>query len=706
MAVLSPGTVLGERFTIHGVVGRGGSATVYLAEDRLRGTRVALKVVHPHLAADPDARRRLRREVAAAAHLGGEGLLVPFDLHELDGHLVLSLPFHRGRTLSEQVATRGPMAEAELRGLGIRLAAALAEAHGAGVLHRDVTPANVMIDQDGTDAVLTDFGLARTQGGTQTRTTGLLGTAGFAGPEVYMGSRVDPRSDLYGLGGCLYLAASGKPPFDAANPMAALKAQMDDVWEPLSTLRPDLPPALCAAIESLLFADPDRRPDGAAELRELLAGRALPRPVPVVSPATDVVRQYLPPGDWTVVVSEAFSDRQRRHGLRRRHRARRTTEGELKRLGEHIMRGIKDAVGMADEVDAPEDQLAAIVAHEAGLPIGSVLPSKVVYDKKFRLVDRTDEETALRLVAAARGLGFGATAKRIGGPTSFLDLIAQWFGLIIAGGWASFPFFVGLVASVYEPAAGIAALGSIIGMILLTIGLPMLASRRSTIDTAARKLPAAFRADLRTALKDGQHASPRYAVSAAEASVNAPVPAPPTPVVLPDRAGALLGRANQALDALDQSIVANAETLPDPALVDLRDTSRDLRTAAVDLAEELRGLERGLSETSPGAVDAAMLKSRLDRLATMDRAGESVSRAELQSLQRALDAHERDLSAKDMLESRLAATTARLLEVCSTASQARRELEGGRGGDRHSADEAVARLRREVRAARAAVEGR
>jgi serine/threonine-protein kinase len=713
MAVLPPGTVLGDRFVLHGVVGQGGSATVYLAEDQLRRTRVALKVVHAHLAADPDVRRRLQREVEAASLLRSPGVLAPHDLHafpEQGGRLALSMPFHGGHTLTEHVHLHGPLSADALRALGQRLAAALADAHGHGVLHRDVTPANIMLQDGPHDAVLTDFGLARTQLSATTRSTGLLGTAGYAAPEVYGGDRADPRSDLYGLGACLYLAAAGRPPFDTANPMAALQAQLGDGWTPLAELRPDLPPELCGAIESLLRVDPGARPDGAAEVRELLAGRALPPPAPVAPAALpNLRRQHLPPGPWTVVVKESGHDRHRRQELRRRHRGRRSTENELHRIGAELVRGLKDVIGLKDHEDSPEQQLTERVAAEAGLRPGQLQTSAVLFDRRFRLVDRTDEETARRLCSAAEALGFTAKALRIDRPRAWLDLVAQYFWVIIAGGWTAFPFLTALVGEVYEPAAGPTALVLILTMTLLSIVLPVFASARGRVDGKARELPAAFRADLTTALTPGVEATGRYAIAAeatASLSTGPPVEASQPAPTTPSRADGLLARALGALDALDATILEKDADLPEPALVDLRATAKDLRRTAHDLADELRDIENALLEHDGGTTEAATLRSRLDRLSTLDRAGEAVDRRELASLQRALDAHARELATIDALESQLTTTTARMLELCSTASQARRELLAGDAQDRHSADEAVARLRRELAAARAAVRER
>lgn len=697
-------TVLGGRFLLHGVVGRGGTATVHLAQDLLRDERVALKVVHPHLAADLGVRRRLRREVEAAALLRGDGVLAPFDLHELDGALALSMPFHGGRTLREHVSARGPLPPEELRALGLRLARALADAHGNGVLHRDLTPANIMLDKGGSDAVITDFGLARTMQSAQTRSTGLLGTVGYAAPEVYDGERADPRSDLYGLGACLYLAATGTSPFPVDHPMGALKAQLTEDYVPLSEARPDLPPELSAAVQALLHARPSDRPDGAAEVRELLAGRAIPEPV---APRTSAVtRQYLPPGQWTVVVRDGRNDLSRRKALRQVRRGRRTTEGELHRIGQSLVRGLKEAFGVRDEPDAPERQLVAAVAEEAGVPHPLLPMAGPVYDQEFRLVDRTDAVTAQRLASAANALGFRAHAQDLSLARSMLDLLQRYWWAVLAVGWPAWPFLVALVSAVLPSLGEFVAIGSMLTMVVLSVLLPIWASARKGRYVDPTGLPVAYTAELRPLAGKAGVPEPRYAVGRSRAELEPARAAPKTTTTAteapPDRMRSLHARALSALDALDAALQQQEAVLPAPALSDLRSTSRELRRASDALTDEGRRLQAALDGVALDDTDVGPLQSRRDRLRTLLRAGEPVDAAELAHLDRALDAHARDAATMDSLESRFAAVCARLLEVCSTAHQARREVLGTTP-EPVSTDEAMQRLQREVQAARRAV---
>lgn len=190
MAELRAGAVLGERFTVVGVLGRGGTATVYLVEDALRGEAVALKILHPHLAASASMRMRLRREVASAARLRHARALVAWDLHDLDGQLAISMPLHAGHTLAEHVARHGPLSAHALERLADQLADVLGAAHALGLVHRDVTPRNILVDDDG-HAVLSDFGLARFVDAATATGTGALGTLGYAAPEGWSGVRAD-----------------------------------------------------------------------------------------------------------------------------------------------------------------------------------------------------------------------------------------------------------------------------------------------------------------------------------------------------------------------------------------------------------------------------------------------------------------------------------------------------------------------------------
>ncbi len=255
---------MSERFELQGELGRGGMATVFLAIDRQSGEQIALKVLHRHLADRPSTRKRLERELEAAQRVAHPAILHPLERVEHEGCPALVFPALSGRTLADQVRENGPLDQAQLRHLLAQIGGALGAAHGVGVLHRDVTPNNVLWDEG--EPRLVDFGLARLAD-QSTASTGALGTVGYAAPETYVDGATDPRVDAYSLGAILYFAATGRPPFDATTAMGALQQQLDGELVPLASLRPDLPSELVGTIEALLEPEPDDRPSVPAALR-------------------------------------------------------------------------------------------------------------------------------------------------------------------------------------------------------------------------------------------------------------------------------------------------------------------------------------------------------------------------------------------------------------------------------------------------------
>ncbi|MFK7931260.1 MAG: protein kinase [Myxococcota bacterium] len=700
MAELSPGTVLDERFEILGVVGRGGTATVYLATDRIRDHRIALKIVHPHLASDPGVRRRMRSEVQAATVVRHPGALVPYELHSLEQGLALALPFHPGQTLSERVATSGPLSADEVRALGLRVATVLSTAHRAGVLHRDITANNVLLGSDPSQAVLTDFGLARVTQLQRSRTTGLLGTAGYAAPEVYAGERADPRSDLYGLGAILYLAATGRPAFDPAHPMGGLQQQLDEAWTPISELRPDLPPDLAQTIEALLRRDPDDRPQGPREVCDALEGKIpakTPQAIENAGPSATEMARYLPPGSWTVVVHETDDDTSRRKQLRIDGRkARATAESELIRWGKQLAQTVRGALGLESAAaPTPEELLAGAIAEEAGLEPSAVAVHPNVLATKFRLIDDTDEATARRLARAATDVGFKARAMPITGESDLVGTLAKYFWVPIAVGWSSFPFIVS------EFGANL-VLPILIG---ISIILPIVGKLLSQRSTGTHDIPVAYTGDLKRTLAEGSHALPRFS---AEASPDPATPArpqrpPSKPAAEPPRTrGQSLGhRASLALKGLSSAVESRSEDLPDSAIYDLRATVGDLQKRAQTLADDVDRMHAALDGHGAPETDVTWMRDRLDRIRTLERAGETVDATEVQRLDAAMAQHSADVDAAAHVEAQLTSASAQLLEIASTASRVRRELLT-QAVPARSADHLVQRLRNEALAADAA----
>jgi hypothetical protein len=266
-AVLPEGTELGG-YVLGPVLGSGGMGTVYRAVDA-DGMEVALKLLHPALAADPDARLRLRREVSVLQRLRLRGVAQVVDA-ELDGpEAFVVTEFILGQTLAQSVGADGPYRGAELADLAQRLVGTLAQVHRAEVIHRDIKPGNIMIGPDG--PVLIDFGIA--QEGESTRLTGtglVIGTPGFVAPELITGGEPTPASDEWGLAAALAYAATGRVPFG--------EGRFDVVFGRVAAGQADvagLAPSVAAGMVAALRPDPaDRLRAGslAEVLREAAAG--------------------------------------------------------------------------------------------------------------------------------------------------------------------------------------------------------------------------------------------------------------------------------------------------------------------------------------------------------------------------------------------------------------------------------------------------
>lgn len=279
------GRALG-RYTIVSKLGQGGMGTVWRAEDTLLRRTVALKLLADNLAGTPAAEQRFLREARAASALDHPGAVAVYDAGKSDGQLYIAFACIDGETLSD-LAARTPYDDEAAVALGIAVADTLAHAHARGIVHRDITGRNIMVDRQGRVFVL-DFGLAWIVGTvrlTSTQTT--LGTCAYMAPEVVAGSGADERSDLYSLGVVLYEALTGTLPFHGDNPGAILYGVTHTPPEPPSRRRPGVGAGIERVVLRLLEKLPGQRHGSAAELmadlRSLPAG-IVPAAGPVHAP--------------------------------------------------------------------------------------------------------------------------------------------------------------------------------------------------------------------------------------------------------------------------------------------------------------------------------------------------------------------------------------------------------------------------------------
>jgi len=317
-------------YRIDSLLGRGGMGALYLATHLRLGRRAALKVLVPELAADLAFRERFIEESRVAASLDHPNVIPIYDADEVDGILFLAMRYVNGSDLKTMLDRRGRLSPAEAAAIVAQAASALDAAHGAGLVHRDVKPANFLIEQPNEHVYLTDFGIAKRVGTAGlTKTGSFLGTVDYCAPEQIEGKDVDARADVYALGCVLYECLTGRKPFPKDAEVAVVHAHLMEPPPRVSTVRPDLPETLDAVIATAMAKDRNERFDTCTALadaaRAALAGEGARPPATAAStvaaaipplraePATPPTAPFLPPP--IALPTEAGPSRPRRRWL-------------------------------------------------------------------------------------------------------------------------------------------------------------------------------------------------------------------------------------------------------------------------------------------------------------------------------------------------------------------------------------------------------
>lgn len=262
------GTLVDNRYAVRSKLARGGMSTVYLATDQRLERDVALKVLHPHLAADDNFLGRLGREAKSAARLSHAHVVGVLD-QGYDGQTAyLVMEYIKGHTLRDVISSKGALPPRLALALIDPVVEGLGAAHAAGLIHRDVKPENVLIADDGRIKI-GDFGLARAVTAS-TSTGALIGTVAYLSPELVLGKQADARSDIYSVGIMLYEMVTGQQPFDGEVPIQVAYQHVNGTVGPPSDLVPGLAGEMDELVQWCTANDPENRPvDGNALLQEL-----------------------------------------------------------------------------------------------------------------------------------------------------------------------------------------------------------------------------------------------------------------------------------------------------------------------------------------------------------------------------------------------------------------------------------------------------
>ena len=274
------GQKLSNRYLVGERIGIGGMAEVYKGQDSVLGRTVAIKVMLPQYAEDPQFTARFRQEAASAANLQSPYIVNVYDWGQDSSTSFIVMEYVRGSDLKTAITQRGAINQRKVAEIGSQVCQALSVAHGLDIIHRDIKPQNIMVQPDGNVKVM-DFGIARAKNSAMPKTEAVLGTAHYISPEQAQGKELSAASDIYSLGIVLYEAVTGQLPFDGPDAVSVAMKQVNDEPELPRDINPAIDPNLEAVIMKAMSKDPRERFSTAREMRHCLNDYLAGRPVNV-----------------------------------------------------------------------------------------------------------------------------------------------------------------------------------------------------------------------------------------------------------------------------------------------------------------------------------------------------------------------------------------------------------------------------------------
>lgn len=370
-ADVDQGRLLAGRYRLGAVLGKGGMGTVWRAQDETLGRTVAVKELRFGTGVDEDEKRRLitrtLREAKAIARIRSGGAVTVYDVVDEDARPWIVMELIEGASLAEFIRENGPLTPHRAAEVGLAVLDVLRAAHQQGILHRDVKPSNVLIAANGR-VVLTDFGIAQVEGDPSVTSTGMLvGAPSYISPERARGYKPGPPADMWSLGGLLYAAVEGVPPYDKGSALATLTAVMTEPVDPPKNAGP-----LADVIYGLLAKDPAHRLDDVRARAMLTAVLNAPEPIPVPepAPAAEETRQ-ISLADAQQAAEKAAADKAAEKAAKKDRERR---EREQRERARAALKSARKAAAGAEAAKAAKDAKDTQTASAAEAPAAATAP--------------------------------------------------------------------------------------------------------------------------------------------------------------------------------------------------------------------------------------------------------------------------------------------------------------------------------------------